>query len=512
MMCRFIRHPIAITLMLICPVIFAGQVNGQASPLWGNLEPGSYDVGFRAVHVVDYSRSYAGEQGRPVQVAIWYPAEPSGSPMLFREYLELYLLEEGDRKLSPAETEANAEEWREVLRNRGSDATIDVDALLGAQTAASRDATVAAGTFPLVVYGAGGQGESFENSVLTEYLASHGFIVAAVPSAGPEVHKTTVDARGLEAEARDMEFATAAANDVLPQADLSRIGVMGWSWGGLAAALVQMRNSAVDAVLSLDGSMAMHPDKLEATAFSDFDRVRVPYMLMTTQANVDRVKAFRDRIRYGDTYLLNVGEIGHTDFSAYTFIAGAAAHGDSSSGRAYEAICRYALAFFELSLGEEPVRGAALPNIEEVSDGLIDIDHRSPLPLPPTQEEFFELIREEGVDAVRAVFLKVRERDSEYQLFDAFEMTVLAGQLFRDGRVDDALDAARLRIEAYPEDYLSYEWLANLLYRHEDWVTAMEYYAVAYGMLSTHERTADVVEELTWYEERMASVREQLQE
>jgi len=63
---------------------------GQAPPLWGEIKPGPYAVGFRTIEKYDYSRTFQpakdyfgnpvpGQTARPIQVCYWYPAEPNSS-------------------------------------------------------------------------------------------------------------------------------------------------------------------------------------------------------------------------------------------------------------------------------------------------------------------------------------------------------------------------------------------------------------------------------------------------
>ena len=72
--------------------LFATTLHAQSSPYpqWGNLEPGPYAVGVQVINTWDYSRSYwsprdwrgeerQGEPGRPIQIVIWYPVDPTTS-------------------------------------------------------------------------------------------------------------------------------------------------------------------------------------------------------------------------------------------------------------------------------------------------------------------------------------------------------------------------------------------------------------------------------------------------
>ena len=489
-------------------LLFWFITNADGDPLSGSLQQGNYGVGFRIIQTYDYSRVYKGKQGRPMQIAVWYPANVKTPKMKFSEYLELYLTEESFAKPTEKQVQENLSMWKKELAGRVEPAA-DGERILQAETFGVKNAPVANGSFPVIIYGAGGQGESFENSCLFEYLASHGYFVLASPAVGPFEHKTTVDAVGLEAEARDMEFLIAQAQQ-FTEADLTRLGVTGWSWGGLSAMLVQMRNPNVDAVLSLDGSIAMHEDKIQTTAFFSPQRVRVPVMFMSTRRNVPRVESFIKKVNYADIFLLSFNEITHSDFSDYGFIARnfAASLNDSDAKKKqiYELINRYALQFFNAFLKGEASGKEFLAQSSPQND-LLAITRKTTLPLPPTQEEFFEMIREKGFEPAYQIYQEVKKRDADYQIFEPFEITVLADRLFKAGREEDAIKAAKLRVEAYPDDYLSYEWVANLYFKQKDWKNALQYYGTAYGMALKVRETPELLEELDWYRKRIETVK-----
>ena len=83
-----------------------------------------------------------------------------------------------------------------------------------------------------------GHGSSFEdNSVLCEFLASHGYVVFGSAFQEPSGASFNVD--GKQTSARDMEFLIAYAKQ-LPNADWHHVGVIGHS-GGAHAALITGR-------------------------------------------------------------------------------------------------------------------------------------------------------------------------------------------------------------------------------------------------------------------------------
>jgi tetratricopeptide (TPR) repeat protein len=502
---------IVIQLFLITTcIIFLTGIN-NAQNLSGNLQPGKYSVGFKVIKTYDYSRTYQGKQGRPMQIAVWYPTDSKTPRMEFSEYLKLYPTEESLAEITEKERQENIEFWKKEISGRVKSA-IDTDKVIQAKTHTVKDAKAAIGKFPVIIYGAGGQGEAFENCVLFEYLASHGYFILASPAVGIYDHKTIVNAVGLEAEARDMEFLIAQAQQ-FPEADLSRLGTMGWSWGGLSAMLVQMRNPNVDAVLSLDGSIAMHEDKIRQTAFFDPNKIRVPHMFISTRRNVPRVNEFLELVKYADASLLDFDEITHSELNSYNFIArnftASLDESEKKKQKAYELICNYALQFFNASLKNDVSAKHFLKQVSPAKD-LLSITRKDPLPLPPTQDEFFEIIRKKDFETAEKLYKEIKARDAHYQIFEAWEMTVLADQLYREGRNEDAIKSAKLRIEAYPNDYLSYEWLANLYYRMKDWQNALEYFSMAYGMALREKQTPEILSELDFYRKRIETVKNEL--
>lgn len=128
----------------LAPDAAAGGADAAASPDApaeardpGKLGP--WAVGVRTVRLTDPARS------RSFDVDVWFPVDPmnvSGTPNTYR--LDSFL---------------------------GTLASID--------SPARRNATPAAGTWPLVLFSHGYGGIRFQSYFLTEHLASHGFVVAS---------------------------------------------------------------------------------------------------------------------------------------------------------------------------------------------------------------------------------------------------------------------------------------------------------------------------------------------
>jgi dienelactone hydrolase len=210
--------------------------------------PGQYAVGFKVVEQYDHSRPFSLQEGgkpldegRPLQTMIWYPAVKSSAPkMKLGEFTEL----------------SNFETSFSKSVEHGAPQQFVHTFMLGTedQTAAStRDALDQTGRFPVVIYAPSINSPAFENIELYEYLASHGYVVIATPSIGVSSRHMTVDLAGVNAEVQDISFLIDFAKK-LPDANLSELAIIGYSWGGTAALLAARKDHQIKALVALDGS------------------------------------------------------------------------------------------------------------------------------------------------------------------------------------------------------------------------------------------------------------------
>ena len=138
---------------------------------------------------------------------------------------------------------------------------------------ARRDARPASGRFPVVIYAPANM--SWENADLCEYLASHGYVVIASASMGATTHDMTEDVAGANAQARDIAFLMGYAQ-TLPDTDMSAVAVAGWSWGGLSGLFAAARDSRIDALVELDGSMRYYPGLIKQAGDVHPEQMTIP--------------------------------------------------------------------------------------------------------------------------------------------------------------------------------------------------------------------------------------------
>ena len=257
-------------LILICEITLAHCQDA---------EPALYFVGYENVFMTDSSRIYKpGTQKedrlhyRPLEIDFWYPATfPHFKPSI--EYGQLLaLLQERSNRFQDDTIYTDITTNLVASLCAGLNIS-DTAVLTRLKTNSHENASPIGGPFPLIIYLCSYNGMSFENIHLIENLVSHGYIVASITSVGRYPGNMSTDPADLLEQVKDGLFAIdqlKKRDDV----DAAAIGIIGYSWGGLAAVLLSM-NAAADptAVLSLDGS-EMHYYGESAQEDKDFDKVR----------------------------------------------------------------------------------------------------------------------------------------------------------------------------------------------------------------------------------------------
>ena len=217
-----------------------------APAIWGALAPGRFEVGVRVL-ALPAEVAAGGESGAsgPLQVTLWYPVtrgQAGGSRLHYRDYVALSGTEQqasgaGDTRAG----EKAVADYRQFLSENGVPAEA-VEAWLGAEVAAVRDAPAAPGRFPLVLIAQGPLQSAHHQAVLAEYLASHGYAVATTPSParrappGPDEHLLA----SARLQAGEMERALGALGSEA-MVDGSRVALVGHSFGARSAFVLALR-------------------------------------------------------------------------------------------------------------------------------------------------------------------------------------------------------------------------------------------------------------------------------
>lgn len=463
--------------LVLFAAVAASAPSADRPPLPPGLEPGPFAVGFVVQQHVDQSRTYgtrpdragrtnARDGARPIQLSIWYPAATEG---------RFHFLTYGDY-VETLDAEIGVDDSDGFRRRRflvgirigafgpeGGDAGDDarLKRVLKRSAFAIKDARPRPGRFPVLVYVPSVASQSFENSPLCEFLASHGYVVVAFPSNGYDSRDTPTKASDVEALIRDAEFALEKGR-LFANADSNRAGVIGCSWGGMVGLYLAARNARVDAHVSIDGAETVPElDESVRGRFPFYDAVataRVSSLVMI-DAGTGRSTDVRiyDRMRYADTHIVRFLSVDHGDFSALSRWAlvlrkEAPSEGIARFDAIYALVGRYVLDFVAAHVAGDRRAGALLestPETNGIAAGVVTVESRRGVPRPPMGEDFLRIVRTRGVNAARHIWAEARTTDSGIVLCSAKDLFVTGQDAYLRGRTREAIAIFELAADEF---------------------------------------------------------------
>jgi len=436
---------------------------GQTPGSSGGLELGPHAVGFRTMERYDYSRTFRdkrgpdgiarpGERARPVLMYVWYPAEntPGETPMV---YGECSFASPADPAFFPLVSRLQEREIYSTLYpffqgQRGS--VVD---LMNVALAAVRDAKPLEGTFPLVVYHTEMRGAPGENALLCEHLASHGYVVATAHSIGTMGRDPSPNLDDLASLVRDKEFVVAALRD-WPQFDGEKLALAGNGFGALAALVLAMRNSDVDAVVTF-GAWTSGPglaDLAGVCAGYRPERLAVPLLSIADGGRTAAASAAAGALEHSARLLATTSAAYPRGFSSYAALATAVPGRAAEEAVAeYGSICRLARLFLDGHLKGSVEGLAALAGAASAAPppGFESIRALPAVPAPLREEEAAAVFWEEGTAAGVALLRRLRAEGAADPM-TAEALNTLGYQFLAAQRLEEAAEIFKLETDLYP--------------------------------------------------------------
>jgi pimeloyl-ACP methyl ester carboxylesterase len=452
---------------------------------------GPFAVGFQTSWEFDHTRRYnttfddkttyaAGKAPRPILVNRWYPVNAVGDAkrMPHRAYFDIRSDDPQLAKFSVKMAEYNrAVLAKEVMGKPAADLTDRekrlLDEFLDTPTARIQNAPPARGSFPLVIYHAGA-GSSFEdNSVLCEFLASHGFVVLGSAFQREDGSSLTTD--GVDGSGRDLGFLIAHARQV-PGVDWGHVGVVGHSLGAQAALLYRSQaGCSIDAVVCLDTTQdyrgVSDPTWEYLTTPVAKNRKHVSGALLMAAGSYAFFE-LADSLDHARRYYLTLKGLDHNDYISQGGISRerlVQLHRDDAGRNAearakeeaelirvreeYRSLCEYVLRFLEAELKgdagaktflEKQYRDTKLggddPHVEHVAAGRSGPDpYREVSNLPPTPRQVRPFLGKHGADRTIAVFQRFRQGAPDAPIFHRNFELFLVSDLLDRGKTKEAL-------------------------------------------------------------------------
>jgi dienelactone hydrolase len=431
--------------------------------------PGPSAVGLRVVEQYDYSRvfqpaidefgkPYSGERARPLQTLIWYPARRTDTkPMVFGDYVAL----------KATETSFGSPKQLTGYRER---MIASMKQYFATPTLARRDAPSASGQFPVIIYAPSSSSVSWENSDLCEYLASYGYIVVAAPAMGVS-RESTDDVAGTDEQARDISFLIAFAR-TLPAADMSKIAVVGFSWGGIANLFAAARDDRIGALIALDGSMRYYPGVVASAKDVHPEEMTIPLLYFEGQHTLEDVARLQrdepiaagpnvlNEWTHGDLMTVQMLGLFHPEFislgqrNELLWKDEAAQLQEADYTRAdgisaYGWVVRYTRAFLDDYLKHDVTATSFLRNTPAengVPAHVMGVTFRAATHASPSFAAFRVRVGQDGFDHAAEIYTAVRKEQPDFHLTPE-AVDSWAYQLAADRHFAEAVDISRLVVQ-----------------------------------------------------------------
>ncbi len=470
-------------LIVLLPACSKDELSINPPKMWGQLKQGDYMVGFKTVYVYDASRpsipysDWDGKlfptdenRGRQMQINIWYPSKVTAkSKRLSYEHYVNLIAQQTDFKELDAQMKGFANlQFLKKIKAIGGDETFtqaSLDCLKNLKTHAFLEAEGVDGKFPLIVF-PNGTSPAFQ-SIMCEYLASHGFVVGAVGLKGEHAYTEDISPRGVEMAVIDLNFAILNLLE-LPQVNKEIIGLIGNAITSSQIIAYQNRNSNVDCIVSLEGGLLSRFEQniLEKTPFYDINSVDVPILaIYAPHPAIDPVHVFN--LKYSERYFFHfpqMTEMHFLNFGQFEQISPqiiGTHEGDVQKG--YELASLYTLKFLKAFLTNDQKSkeflegGIPEDNIAHIDTSFV----RMALPKVPDITTIKNAYNSSGFEYIDSLYQEHKKIDTApfSQTFYVVMKDWLAWQ--KDPEFKNRYELYKLAYDSYPNSaevnyYLSY--------------------------------------------------------
>ncbi|WP_235298225.1 alpha/beta hydrolase family protein [Portibacter marinus] len=491
--------------LYILLAFYSLHLGGQDYDLYRDFKVGPYSVGFTDSILVDYSRMYK-DTFRQIPVSIWFPTtKSSGPPLKIIDYLKLYNKEDASNKKVDLD-----HFWSQQFESLSPH--IQIDQIFQTNSIAQFAPLPKKDKFPIILYASGGQGESFENFLLCEMLASHGFVVAAIPSIGTHNHEMEITKEGLMTQFQDLQVLLSYLNQQ-SFIDFHKVGAMGWSWGGLATLFLQTAYPFVQGYASLDGSIAGYSDILELLPYYGKENLNANSIFFTTVEDTKaRTSEFVSSLVYTTSTLIALDSIQHSDFSTYTYLKQVFNRTNPNENimEFYPFLSNTLCEFFTSTLKSQLFSTFKLKDSSHLIE---DIEYHTGLEKPLREDQLINLIRKSGVAAGRKAYERMKCLNADYQPFHSFEMTKLAFTLVRDHqRSQEAVEVMKMVIQEYPDSAASYALRGRIYEIQGNLEKALSDFEKALSFKEDVSQPKETVfyEDVSWYQKKIEELEERI--
>lgn len=409
---------------------------------------GKFQVGFKSIKAFDLSRPSLvpdhSAPGRAMQMYVWYPVDvPGKSQMTYQDYLSIQ---------SPDQTFSSSKKvFYKSLSDLGGDTTLFepvFESLAKSKVKAFKDASVAKGEFPLVIY----SDQVHLQQLMCEYLASHGYIVVSPGLQGTYSPAMEYNLIGVETGVVDLSFTLGYMRSHFKVTQ--NFAVMGIGFNATIDLALQMRNPDAAAMISLEGGITTGFEEalIQRSPFYNLQKI-TGSMLIIHAPHPDVKPELTYKYKYAEKVYQSYPQSSEFYFLNYGIwerslknILPKANKGNTWSS--FEIAAQSVHLYLDWKLKTDEKSKSRLFKNDWPAD-LVQTSIRPAVPLPPGLNELTTIWQNQGMDSLRTIYQTRKEFDD--QPFDFSTFFQLSQQMVSQGKYQDLLSWASLFADTYPE-------------------------------------------------------------
>jgi tetratricopeptide (TPR) repeat protein len=325
------------------------------------------------------------------------------------------------------------------------------------------------GKFPIIIYGSSQGSSGYDNSLLCEQLASHGYIVFTIASKGAYSRQMPFNEEGAEAQTRDLEFLYGLAYNY-PSSDPKKVGLVGFSFGGLNNITFSLKNTQVKAIVSLDGSISspLGYQILNSYSYLNIKNFNSNFLgFLGDKSETDNFSLF-DEAFLSDMYLLKLSQLNHLDFSSFNLMI---KDRPNFVYDAYVDMANLTVKFMNQNFKKESDFEHAIANYS--TSIYSAIREKKSIGNPQvTKEEYINYIEQNGIDKGIQLYYDTKKLFPEYKLFDYDPFRDVGFLKMIEKDYENAIKVYKVLLEEFPNNSDSYRRLGEAYLEHGNYFEA----------------------------------------
>lgn len=384
--------------------------------MWDDPKTGDFQVGFKTIFTHDLTRPsipytdwrgniYPGKEqkGRQFQINVWYPANqiPGVNELSFGHYISLLSQQINFKPPSKESRHFYDSEFLKKIKILSGNDILSHDQLnliKGLKTNAILNAPALPNhQFPLLIFPNNGS-PAFQ-SVMSEFFASHGYIVVSAALKGGHGFTEDISSEGLQIAVDDIDFILNKALS-LEQVDHQKICLIGNAITSSQILAYQAQRALVDCIISLDGGILSRFEQnlLKGLPYYKPENINKPILAIFAPhpaINTEHIA----HLKFADRYFVHFPEMSEFYFLNFgpleKFIPNILGNGKKNVSKGHATATNIMLTFLNGILKDQPEKLTVLKN-----ESMIDLPHIDSLRFLPG------LASPPSVTKLKDVFLK----------------------------------------------------------------------------------------------------------